>query len=73
MVVEDYPMINQIITEFLKENYHEVFSILDGKETLTFVYRKRLDLIILDIMLPSMTGLEVLQTIRKTSDLPIIC
>lgn len=72
MVVEDDNMINQVITEFLKENQYEVVSVFDGQEALDTFEKDSFDLILLDIMLPSVNGIDVLQTIRKSSDIPVM-
>lgn len=72
LVVEDDTTINQIVTEFLKENGYKVTSHFDGQQALDCFHQKKFDLIILDIMIPSVNGLEILKAIRKTSDVPVM-
>lgn len=72
LVVEDDTTINQVICEFLKENHYEVTPVFDGAEALREFEEKSFDLIILDVMLPSMSGLDVLKEIRKTSQVPVM-
>ncbi|HEM3179188.1 response regulator transcription factor [Streptococcus suis] len=72
MVVEDDIVISQVVCEFLKDHGYEVTHISDGKIALETFREETFDLIVLDIMIPSMTGLEVLQEIRKTSKIPIL-
>lgn len=72
MVVEDDRVINQVVCEFLREEGHQVCSIFDGKLALEAFYKETFDLIILDVMIPSMTGIEVLKEIRKTSQVPVM-
>ncbi|WP_162012487.1 response regulator transcription factor [Streptococcus sp. S784/96/1] len=72
LLVEDDTAINQIVTEFLKEYNHSVVSIFDGQKALEAFEEDKFDLILLDIMIPSISGLEVLKKIRQTSDVPII-
>ncbi|MEI5993579.1 response regulator transcription factor [Candidatus Enterococcus mansonii] len=72
LVVEDDTMTNQVISDFLEEKGYEVLSALDGEEAWQFVQTEELDLILLDIMLPKISGLELLEKIRKSSDIPII-
>lgn len=73
LVVEDDKIINQIVTEFLKEQGHQVNAQFDGQKALdVFKEEKGIDLIILDIMIPSVNGLEVLKTIRQHSDVPVM-
>ena len=72
LVVEDDTTINQVICEFLKENHYEVTAVFDGAEALRIFEEKSFDLIVLDVMLPSMSGLDVLKEIRKTSSYSFI-
>lgn len=55
----------------VKEGY-EVVTAFDGREALEMFEAERPDILILDLMLPEMDGLEVARTIRKTSNVPII-
>ncbi len=72
LVVEDDIVISQVVCEFLKEHGYQVESVFDGKVALERFQEEQFDLIVLDIMIPSMTGLEVLKEIRKTSQIPIL-
>ncbi|MBO0461781.1 MULTISPECIES: response regulator transcription factor [Enterococcus] len=72
LVVEDEYMINQIVTEFLKERKYEVCSVRSGEQALEVFAEETFDLILLDIMLPGIRGTDVLKKIRETSDVPII-
>lgn len=72
LVVEDEYMINQIVTEFLKERKYEVYSVRSGEQALEVFAEQTFDLILLDIMLPGIRGTDVLKKIRETSDVPII-
>ena len=54
-----------------KEGY-EVLTAFDGKEALEMFEAEQPDILILDLMLPEVDGLEVARTIRKTSNVPII-
>ncbi|AND00380.1 response regulator transcription factor [Streptococcus suis] len=72
LVVEDDIVISQVVCEFLKEHGYQVESVFDGKIALERFQEEQFDLIVLDIMIPSMTGLEVLKEIRKTSQVPIL-
>ena len=55
----------------VKEGY-EVVTAFDGREALEMFEAERPDILILDLMLPEMDGLEVARTIRKTSNVPIV-
>ncbi|MGT2666150.1 response regulator transcription factor [Streptococcus rifensis] len=72
LVVEDDPTINQVICEFLKAQGYEPHAVFDGQIALDFFKQNDLDLIILDIMIPSISGIDVLKEIRKTSSVPIL-
>lgn len=72
LVVEDDSNTNQVICEFLKEEGYSVASAYDGEAALTLFYEGHFDLMILDIMLPSKNGMDVLREIRALSDTPII-
>ncbi|MEG3278991.1 response regulator transcription factor [Streptococcus suis] len=72
LVVEDDIVISQVVCDFLKEHGYQVESVFDGKVALERFQEEQFDLIVLDIMIPSMTGLEVLKEIRKTSQVPIL-
>lgn len=72
LVVEDDTTINQVICEFLKESHYEVTPVFDGGEALKAFEEETFDLVILDMMLPTMSGLDVLKEIRKTSQIPVM-
>ena len=72
LVVEDDTTINQVICEFLKESQYEVRPVFDGGEALQAFEEEPFDLVILDMMLPTKSGLEVLKEIRKTSQIPVM-
>lgn len=72
LVVEDDIIINQVICEFLKENKYNVVPVFDGQIALEKFNSETFDLIILDIMIPSISGIELLKEIRKKSDVPIM-
>ncbi len=72
MVVDDEKLIVKGIRFSLEQDGYEVDVAYDGEEALEAVRRSRYDMILLDIMLPKLTGYEVCQQIRETSDVPII-
>lgn len=72
-LVEDESSLNELIKLNLEmENYH-VSTYFDGQDALDHVYElQKLDLVILDIMLPKVSGLELCENIRRNSDVPIL-
>jgi two-component system response regulator RstA len=72
LLVEDDSRIAQMTAEFLTR-YQLVVSLAgDGKDALRQMQQTRFDAIVLDLMLPGMPGLEVCESIRARSDVPII-
>jgi two-component system copper resistance phosphate regulon response regulator CusR len=65
LVVEDYPPLQQSLTKGLREAGFAVDSTRDGKEGLWYAMGNEYDVIILDLMLPGMDGLEILKKIRS--------
>lgn len=72
MICDDNETIHQTLKLYLTEAGFRVVSAYDGLAALEMLQSTRVDLVILDIMLPKMFGTEVCRQIRKTSDLPII-
>jgi two-component system KDP operon response regulator KdpE len=74
LIVDDEPDVIKVITMSfrMQQPAWEVFGAHDGPEALEMVERERPDVVLLDIGLPEMSGLEVLQSIRLFSDVPII-
>ncbi|MGH2189274.1 response regulator, partial [Enterococcus faecium] len=70
--VDDEKPISEIVKYNLVKEGYEVFTAYDGEEALEKVEEVEPDLIILDLMLPKMDGLEVAREVRKTHDMPII-
>nr|WP_319216100.1 response regulator YycF [uncultured Trichococcus sp.] len=72
LVVDDEKPISDIIKFNLTKEGYDVFTAFDGEEALAQFAEVGPDIILLDLMLPKMDGLEVCREIRKTSDVPII-
>ena len=73
LLVEDSNQLNKALTTLLRRNSYVVDSAQDGEEALLFLKDYKYDLIILDIMMPKVDGLEVLKRARKSGILtPII-
>ena len=71
LVVEDDQTIREGISEYLSEFNSTVLEAKDGKEALQ-KFSPSINLVILDIQIPFISGLEVLKEIRKTSSLPVL-
>lgn len=72
LVVDDEKPISDIVKFNLTKEGYEVSTAYDGEEALKKVEEVNPDLILLDLMLPKIDGLEVARQVRKTHDMPII-
>lgn len=72
LVVDDEKLIVKGLRFSLEQDDMEVDCAYDGEEALEMAKNKKYDIILLDIMLPKLTGLEVCQQIREFSDVPVI-
>ena len=72
LLVDDEKLIVKGLRFSLEQDGYEVDSAYDGEEALSLARSGDYDIILLDIMLPKLTGFEVCQQIRETSDVPII-
>lgn len=72
MICDDNETVHQTLQLYLKDAGFRVVSAYDGVAALEMLKTEKVDLVILDIMLPKLFGTEVCRQIRKTSDLPII-
>ena len=72
LVVDDEKLIVKGLRFSLEQDDMEVECAYDGEEALEMAKSNQYDLVLLDIMLPKLTGLEVCQQIREFSDVPVI-
>lgn len=72
LVVDDEPMIVESVSYNLKQEGYDVMTATDGETGLKLAENGDFDLILLDLMLPGMDGMEICRTLRKTSEIPII-
>jgi two-component system response regulator ResD len=72
LVVEDEDRMRKLISDYLKIEEFKVIEAINGNEALLQFSSKKVDLIILDVMMPGLDGFEVCKAIRQNSDVPII-
>lgn len=72
LIVEDEEKIARFVELELVHEGYEVVKTTSGREGLTLAESGNFDLMVLDVMLPELNGLEVLRRLRKTSDMPVI-
>jgi two-component system alkaline phosphatase synthesis response regulator PhoP len=72
LVVDDEPSVVNLIAYNLRKAHYEVLTAQNGLEALRQTRNAKPDLILLDLMIPEIDGLDVCRELRKTSDTPII-
>jgi two-component system alkaline phosphatase synthesis response regulator PhoP len=72
LVVDDEPKITQLVRDYLESAGFGVVTAGDGREALMRAHTERPDLVILDLGLPQLDGLDVTRSLRRDGDLPII-
>jgi DNA-binding response OmpR family regulator len=72
LAAEDEPKILEVVTSFMENRGFRVFPAAGGKEALALFDRENIALVLLDLMLPDISGEEVCRRIRKISRVPII-
>lgn len=72
LIVEDEKNIREGISEYLSEIGYKVMEAKDGEEGIKLFNENKFNLVILDIMLPKINGFGILNTIRETSNIPVI-
>lgn len=72
LITEDDTTIREGICAYLSEFNYEIIEARDGREALSKFESNKIDLVILDIQIPFINGLDVLRKIRKKSNLPVL-
>ena len=72
LLVDDEPLMIKGLKRTLEQDGYETDSAADGEEALKKLNAGHYDLVLLDVMLPKLSGIEVCQIVRETSDMPII-
>ena len=72
LIVEDDPGIARVMRLYLEQDGHQVSTAEDGAAGLRMAREAKLDLIVLDLMLPRLDGMEICRALRQESDVPII-
>lgn len=76
LIVDDEPDVVELIENILKSEEFEVLRAYDGISAIDYTETEKPDLVLLDIMMPMMSGYEVCQQIKMnpvTKDIPVIC
>lgn len=72
LIVDDEPIVREVVAQYLTQDGFKVESAADGNEAMTRFATARPDLVLLDLMLPGIDGLEVCRRIRAQSNVPVI-
>lgn len=70
--VDDEKEIIKLLKMYLKSEDINHYEATNGREALAILAEKKIDLLIVDIMMPEIDGFELIRTVRKTSNLPIL-
>jgi two-component system response regulator ResD len=72
LIVDDEPIVREVVAQYLTQDGFHVEMAADGNEALVRFAAARPDLVLLDLMLPGVDGLEVCRRIRAQSNVPVI-
>jgi two-component system, OmpR family, alkaline phosphatase synthesis response regulator PhoP len=72
LIIDDEPSILNLVSAYLKPEGYQVFTAKDGVAGLKAARENKVDLVVLDLMLPGMDGLTVLANLRRESDVYVI-
>ncbi|MBQ1258132.1 MAG: response regulator transcription factor [Clostridia bacterium] len=72
MIADDDPNVHQSLNSYFRRERYRTFSVYDGDSAVRQAFSVKPDLIIMDIMMPKMDGIEALREIRKKSNTPVI-
>ncbi|MBF6601317.1 MAG: response regulator transcription factor [Dehalococcoidia bacterium] len=72
LVVEDEPMVAEVVERYLRRDGYDVHAVHDGQAALSAFDQFRPDLVVLDLMLPGLDGIELCRRLRTRGDTPVI-
>jgi DNA-binding response OmpR family regulator len=72
LVVDDEPIVRDVVVRYLERDGHRTLQAGDGDEAREVLEREALSLVVLDVMLPGVSGLELARWIRSRSEVPIV-
>lgn len=70
LCIEDERFISELYTRVLSKSGYQVDTIADGKEALAIAQKDEYDIILLDLMLPGLSGIEILRALRDPARVP---
>jgi DNA-binding response OmpR family regulator len=72
LVVDDDPTVREVVVSYLRAHRHDVAEAADGEQALRAHRDRPADLVVLDLMLPGIDGLETCRRLRQAGDVPVI-
>ena len=72
LIVDDEPQIGKIFGLKLKLAGYDVSTLTSGAEAINLISKQNFDILLLDILMPDVTGLDVLEKVREFSQVPVI-
>ncbi|MCP4297688.1 MAG: response regulator, partial [Proteobacteria bacterium] len=72
LIIEDEPRLSQLLQDYLKADLFDVSALYEGTNAIAYIKDHSLDLILLDIMLPGKSGVDICKEVRAFSQIPII-
>lgn len=72
LVVDDEPTVREVVVGYLRRDGHDVSVAADGHAAIALLDTQPFDLVVLDMMLPGVNGLDILRRIRSAGDMPVI-
>jgi DNA-binding response OmpR family regulator len=72
LVVDDEPIVRDVVVRYLERDGYRTLEAASGDEARSLLEHESLSLVVLDVMLPGVSGLELCRWIRSRSDLPIV-
>ncbi len=72
LIVDDDPHIRELVSVFLEREGFQTYEAIDGLDALQKINEVKVDMVILDIMMPNMDGFDVCFELRKYYDIPIL-
>jgi DNA-binding response OmpR family regulator len=72
LIVDDEPKLLEVVSSYLRKDGFLTLEASNGKDALHYISTKTVDLVVLDLMLPDISGEEICQTIRRQVSVPIL-
>ena len=72
LIADDDANVHQSLNAYFRREGYQIISAYDGEDAIGYVRKYRPDMVLLDIMMPKMDGLNVCREVRKDSNVPII-